>query len=126
MPTILIEHREKIIQEDLPLEKDLLWYDTELKTMKKFKGGVLEFKYEYDPDLKKNRLLPYPKEIFTKVTKKIQDVDYTNKMLNIYIDRYSISCSVVEKNNRGIIVDVSDDEVQYFKNFMDDSGINYE
>jgi len=110
------------------IENDLLWYDSVLMKMKRFKGGSLEFKYEEDPELIEAgyRMIPkvsdkyrYEKEL---VSNEKEVLKWFDNFQN-YRDSNSI---IISKNELEIEFDVPENEVEEFIYDCERNGFEYD
>ena len=111
---VLVLKSEKPVTQNVPIERELLWYDHEKKQMFKFNGGKLEFEYGYDKELRKYRMLPKVEEMFEKRTSTIVDENSVSTWFNLYSRYNDTTASISTSNKKGMIFDVEDNELEDF------------
>jgi hypothetical protein len=127
--TVIFDSKREPIKENI--ERDLKWYDHIRGEMLTFRGGELEFEYKEDDYLVKMgeeerlrrgvtstyRMIPKPKNLKIINYNKTQiktNKDLVKKWLKRYFSNNYDNINVISENNNGIIVSVSDKELDDF------------
>ena len=108
-------------------EHDLLWYDPELKTMHKFKGGRLMFVRTYDDKLKKYRMLPKVEDVEKKSNISGYDLDKVSEWFKRYSNTFSSDVGIdrSDKANGYVEFDVPHNELSRFRSELEDEGFAF-
>jgi len=140
MPEVIVLYKIKTGPVRENLDRELLWYDDLKKEMMILKGGQLNLEYREDeylvamlPEERKSRGITTTFRMLPKV-KDLEVVNYNNiktttnekdvrKWFDNYVDYNVTNASIVGTNREGIIVSVSDGELDDFLYQAERNGI---
>ena len=105
MTTVLVKHP---VKKNKASPTPIFWYDIENKKMLRFDADRIEFKFEYDKELKKHVRRP-----FGVVVEEKDDTVEVEDWYKTY-ERGTSGSSIESKQNDGIRFEVEDDEVDDF------------
>jgi hypothetical protein len=102
------------------VESELLWYDSLLMKMKRFKGGYLEFEYGEDPELVEAgylepwRMMPKVADSFIPEKVKVSNEKEVRKWFDDFQNYRNSNSVIISQGELGIDFSVPDNELDEF------------
>ena len=128
MSSVFVYCSRSVRTEKQKVQNDLLWYDAERKEMITFKGGKLNFVYDYDDEIGKRRLLPKVEDIDKYVTKVSIDKDASLMLHMFMLDEEDTGVTIIDENEieGWIECDVPDEQLETFKEKLEENGFDFQ
>jgi len=125
--TVLFPSKQEVVPQKV--EKDLVWYDAELRKMRTFKGGKLEFEYGYDEELEKHgfencwRMKPKVVDVMEDIRIPTVDRERITKWFSQYENYNNTHAEVVGQSVDGVDFEVPDREADDFMYDCERNGL---
>tara|TARA_Y100000034_G_scaffold136138_1_gene211030 strand:- start:12949 stop:13344 length:396 start_codon:yes stop_codon:yes gene_type:complete len=110
------------------VERDLSYYDSEIKRMWRFRGGQIKMKYMFDPYTRNYRMMPTVEDLYEVKTVPKSNMDEINQWFEEYQNYNNTRATLddVRSSNAAVYFIVPEDELEDFTYNMSRKGFRHE
>jgi hypothetical protein len=103
--------------------KDIYWYDYKIKKSYNFKCSYLKFDRQWNKEI--NDYINVPIPVIENINVINKNKESLKNILRKYLNYNSSDLEIISESDKGLIVQISNNELDYFEDFLKRDGFNY-